>query len=110
MIIDEYINCHPLGMSREEPNIVVTPIDSQKFLGGAGIVAAHTVGLGATTKLITITGKDEAGSWAVSQAAEYGITIKSIEDKNKQEYEAKLEKQKVLEREKVIKKKAVSRL
>jgi len=96
VIIDEYINCHPLGMSREEPNIVVTPIDSQKFLGGAGIVAAHTVGLGATTKLITITGKDEAGSWAVSKAAEYGITIKSIEDKTrptnlKQRYKAGLQ-------------------
>ena len=96
VIIDEYINCHPLGMSREEPNIVVTPIDSQKFLGGAGIVAAHTVGLGATTRLITITGKDEAGSWAVSKAAEYGITIKSIEDKTrptnlKQRYKAGLQ-------------------
>jgi len=96
VIIDEYINCHPLGMSREEPNIVVTPIDSQKFLGGAGIVAAHTVGLGATTKRITITGKDEAGSWAVSKAAEYGITIKSIEDKTrptnlKQRYKAGLQ-------------------
>ena len=96
VIIDEYINCHPLGMSREEPNIVVTPIDSQKFLGGAGIVAAHTVGLGATTRLITITGKDEAGSWAVSKAAEYWITIKSIEDKTrptnlKQRYKAGLQ-------------------
>jgi rfaE bifunctional protein kinase chain/domain len=93
VIIDEYINCHPLGMSREEPNIVVTPIDSQKFLGGAGIVAAHTVGLGAATKLITITGNDEAGLWTVSKAAEYGITIKSIEDKTrptnlKQRYKA----------------------
>ena len=93
VIIDEYINCHPLGMSREEPNIVVTPIDSQKFLGGAGIVAAHTVGLGATTNLITITGRDEAGSWAVSKAVEYGITVKSIEDKTrptnlKQRYKA----------------------
>jgi rfaE bifunctional protein kinase chain/domain len=93
VIIDEFINCHPLGMSREEPNIVVTPIDAQKFLGGAGIVAAHTVGLGAKTILITITGKDEAGSWAVSKAAEYGVTINSIEDKTrptnlKQRYKA----------------------
>lgn len=81
LIVDEYINCHPIGMSREEPNIVVTPIDSQKFLGGAGIVAAHTVSLGATTTLITITGKDEAGSWAALKAAEYGVTINAISDK-----------------------------
>lgn len=96
LIVDEYINCHPLGMSREEPNIVVTPIDSQKFLGGAGIVAAHTVSLGAATNLITITGKDEAGSWAASKAAEYGISINVIEDKTrptnlKQRYKAGLQ-------------------
>ena len=38
VIIDEYINCHPLGMSQESPSIVVTPIDSKRFFGGAGIV------------------------------------------------------------------------
>ena len=34
LIIDEIINCHPVGMSQEEPSIVVTPVDSKKFLGG----------------------------------------------------------------------------
>jgi rfaE bifunctional protein kinase chain/domain len=83
LIIDEYINCHPLGMSREEPTVVVTPVDSQKFLGGAGIVAAHTVGLGAKTTLISIIGKDEAGSWGEMKAKEYGVTFNAIEDKTR---------------------------
>ena len=83
LIIDEYINCHPLGMSREEPTVVVTPVDSQKFLGGAGIVAAHTVGLGAKTTLISIIGKDEAGSWGESKAKEYGVVLNAIEDKTR---------------------------
>ena len=83
LIVDEYINCHPLGMSREEPTVVVTPIDSQKFLGGAGIVAAHTVGLGAKTTLISILGPDEAGSWSLKKANEYGITFQAIEDKKR---------------------------
>ena len=83
LIIDEYINCHPLGMSREEPTVVVTPIDNQRFLGGAGIVAAHTVGLGAQTTLITLLGQDEAGRWSLQKAQEYGVTIVPIREKKR---------------------------
>lgn len=83
LIIDEYINCHPLGMSREEPTVVVTPVDSQKFLGGAAIVAAHTVGLGAKTTLISIIGKDEAGTWGKVKAKDYDVELISIEDKTR---------------------------
>ena len=83
LIIDEYINCHPLGMSREEPTVVVTPVDSQKFLGGAGIVAAHTVGLGATTTLISIIGNDEVGRWSEEKLDEYGVLFQPIKDKNR---------------------------
>jgi len=83
LIIDEYINCHPLGMSREEPTVVVTPIDSMKYLGGAGIVAAHTVGLGAETNLITILGEDDIGKWSIDKANQYGVKIHAIVDRNR---------------------------
>jgi rfaE bifunctional protein kinase chain/domain len=83
LIIDEYINCHPLGMSREEPTVVVTPIDNQKFLGGAGIVAAHTAGLGATTTLITLIGQDDAGEWGSHKVQEYGVLQRAILDKKR---------------------------
>ena len=56
LIIDEYINCHPLGMSQEEPTVVVTPVDKRRYFGGAGIVAAHCQSIGAKTSLITVTG------------------------------------------------------
>ena len=52
LIIDEYITCEALGMSQEEPTLVVTPLDSSKFLGGAAIVAAHAAGLGADATLL----------------------------------------------------------
>ena len=51
VIVDEYITCEPVGMSQEDPTIVVTPIDKSKFLGGAGIVAAHVAGLGGSVDL-----------------------------------------------------------
>jgi len=80
LIIDEFINCHPLGMSQEEPAIVVTPIDKKRFLGGAGIVAAHCATLGAETTLVTVRGDDEAGQWGVGKCSEYGFDLLSIVD------------------------------
>jgi rfaE bifunctional protein kinase chain/domain len=80
LIVDEFINCHPLGMSQEEPTIVVTPIDSKRFLGGAGIVAAHCASLGAKTTLLTIRGEDEVGEWSTSKALEYGIEMIALVD------------------------------
>lgn len=83
LIIDEYINCHPLGMSQEEPTIVVTPVDRKRFFGGAGIVAAHCVSLGAETTLISVTGEDEASDWGVEKAREYGINAEFLVDRTR---------------------------
>ncbi len=58
-IIDEYINCEPLGMSQEDPTIVVSPILQQKFIGGASIVAAHASRLKAHVDFFSIAGNDE---------------------------------------------------
>ena len=80
LIVDEYINCHPLGMSHEEPTIVVKAVDKKKFIGGAGIVAAHCSALGANTFFISVIGDDESGSWASNKISEYGIKAELIFD------------------------------
>ncbi|MDA0225583.1 MAG: PfkB family carbohydrate kinase [Proteobacteria bacterium] len=64
LIVDEYINCDPLGMSQEDPTIVVTPIRSDRFIGGAGIVAAHARGLGAEVSYFGVTGIDATSAFA----------------------------------------------
>ena len=64
LIVDEYIACEPLGMSREDPTIVVTPIDSARFIGGSGIVAAHAAGMGARVNLIAVSGDDDTRKFA----------------------------------------------
>ena len=46
LIVDKYVSCEPLGMSQEDPTIVLRPLDTTQYLGGAGIVAAHAAGLG----------------------------------------------------------------
>jgi rfaE bifunctional protein kinase chain/domain len=73
LIIDEYITCEPLGMSQEDPTIVVTPIDSARFIGGAGIVAAHAASLGASVDFFSVIGSDETGKYAEGELKKCGI-------------------------------------
>ena len=54
LIVDEYITCEALGMSQEEPALVVTPVDSSKFIGGSGIVSSHASSLGSQVNYLSI--------------------------------------------------------
>lgn len=69
-IIDEYVECEVLGMSREDPTIVVSPRKTKRYLGGAGIVAAHASALGASVSFVSLVGNDEAGAYARSRLVE----------------------------------------
>ena len=83
LIIDEYIACQALGMSQEDPTIVVSPIDSRKFIGGAGIVAAHASGLGAHVNFISIVGDDIISEYAKDTLNEYGVNYHFEIDNNR---------------------------
>ena len=83
LIIDEYITCQPLGMSQEEPTIVVTPIDEIKFIGGAGIVAAHAAGLGAKVNFISVVGDDEPKKFAEKKLKEFSVDYDLILDESR---------------------------
>lgn len=83
LIVDEYIACEPLGMSQEDPTIVVTPIDQQRFIGGAGIVAAHAAGLGAQVHFFTVTGCDAVRVEAARLLAEYGVDAHLLADETR---------------------------
>jgi rfaE bifunctional protein kinase chain/domain len=80
LIVDEYIDCDPIGMSQEDPTLVVTPIQSEKFLGGAAIVAAHARSLGADVKYFSVSGKDASAKFALEKLHEYGVTAEVFED------------------------------
>ncbi len=80
LIIDEYITCQPLGMSQEDPTIVVTPIDSISFIGGAGIVAAHAAGLGAEVEFLSITGNDLSRNFALESLSSANVNARLLVD------------------------------
>ncbi|HKB91673.1 MAG TPA: bifunctional ADP-heptose synthase, partial [Opitutaceae bacterium] len=80
LIVDEYVNCDPLGMSQEDPTIVVTPIQTDRFLGGAGIVAAHARGLGAKVSYFSVAGQDESRQFAIEKLNGMGVEVEVLED------------------------------
>ena len=73
VIVDEYISCDPLGMSEEDPTIVVTPISSRTFIGGAAIVAAHTTSLGANVKFFSVVGDDASAKFCRDELSKFGV-------------------------------------
>ena len=83
LIVDEYIDCDPLGMSQEDPTIVVTPIQNESFVGGAAIVAAHARSLGADVRFISVSGKDTSAEFALGKLFDYGVTAEVFEDDNR---------------------------
>ncbi|MFM8688625.1 MAG: PfkB family carbohydrate kinase, partial [Acidimicrobiaceae bacterium] len=73
VIADEYISCDPLGMSEEDPTIVVTPISSKTFIGGAAIVAAHAASLGAHVQFFSVVGDDQTATFCREELSKFGV-------------------------------------
>jgi rfaE bifunctional protein kinase chain/domain len=73
IIVDEYQECLAIGMSQEDPTIVVSPLESFQYLGGAGIVAGHAASLGADVTFFSLTGNDKNANFANEKLTEYGI-------------------------------------
>jgi rfaE bifunctional protein kinase chain/domain len=80
LIVDRYVECEPLGMSREDPTLVVTPLSESTFVGGAGIVAAHAQGLGAECRFLSVVGDDAAAEFAREVLAGYGVAADLLID------------------------------
>jgi len=83
LIVDEYITCDPLGMSQEDPTIVVTPVGSSVFTGGAGIVAGHIAGLGAAAAYLTISGDDDTANRSEVALAGFGVDATLLRDSSR---------------------------
>ena len=83
LIVDEYITCEPLGMSQEDPTIVVSPVDTTRFIGGAAIVAAHAAGLGTKVEFVSIVGSDEAHDFSLNKLIESDVASELVVDEGR---------------------------
>lgn len=80
-IVDQYVQCSAVGMSQEDPTIVVTPDESKFFLGGAGIVAGHAKSLGASeVSFFSVVGQDAHSNFVRQRLKEYNIKPFVYED------------------------------
>lgn len=82
-IVDEYITNEPLGMSQEDPTIVVRPISSEMFIGGASIVAAHAKTLGSNVEFLSVLGNDESYSFVDQKLKKLQIKKMLIKDSSR---------------------------
>lgn len=79
-IVDRYVYCDGLGMSAEAPVIVVRPLDSETFLGGASIVAQHVQALGATVRFCSVIGQDTEGDYVRTELAKRNVPAELVVD------------------------------
>ena len=83
LIVDRYIDCEPIGMSSEDPSLVVSPLLTQTFVGGAGIVAAHSASLGGETHFISVCGDDEDAKYARNNLEKSRVKASCIADSSR---------------------------
>lgn len=83
VIVDDYVICDPLGMSQEDPTIVVSPIETHTFIGGAGIVSAHARSLGSSAALYTVFGADETADFARNQLGALTVDVQGVIDETR---------------------------
>jgi rfaE bifunctional protein kinase chain/domain len=80
LIIDEYISCESVGLSQEDPSVIFRPLETQKFVGGAGIVGLHARSLGAMTTFVSVVGEDLESDFARTHLASGGVNLIELSD------------------------------
>ena len=83
IIIDKYQNTQTVGVSKEDPTVVVTPLSEEAFLGGAGIVASHAASLGSQATFISICGNDVHYEFIIKMLKKNKVRSKIIIDKSR---------------------------
>ncbi|MBI4603874.1 MAG: ADP-heptose synthase [Planctomycetes bacterium] len=79
-IVDEYLFCDALGMSAEDPVIVVRPRSKDRFVGGAAIVAEHAHALGARSHYFSVLGADATGEFVREHGSTVGVEYHVLAD------------------------------
>lgn len=64
VILDRYVLCDASDLASESPMMSLTRLEERLYVGGAGIVARHAAGLGATTYLLSTAAHDEHSAFA----------------------------------------------
>ena len=83
LIVDRYVDCQPIGLSAEDPTVVVSPLAEEKFVGGAGIVSAHAASFGSNAIFISVRGDDDVGVYADDELQRMGVETNIFVDSDR---------------------------
>lgn len=64
VVLDRYVLCDATELASEAAMMSLSRLEERVYVGGAGIVARHVAGLGATTYLLSTAGGDESSTMA----------------------------------------------
>ena len=78
IMIDNFIYGTTEEISFEAPVPIVKTFQSERLLGGAGIIVENTASLGAKVFCIGILGNDENGTWLKNKITKSGISNQGL--------------------------------
>jgi len=79
-IVDKYSYCTVLGPTTKTPTFSVKLDKSEKFVGGAGIVAKHAKSVGGDVRFTTVLGDDELSDFVINDLKKWEIKTNAIID------------------------------
>ncbi len=74
-ILDRYHFCEATGVASDSPVMNLRSHSTTDFDGGAGVIALHLAGLGASAQLVTSLASNDASEQVVSRLAEAGVNV-----------------------------------
>jgi rfaE bifunctional protein kinase chain/domain/rfaE bifunctional protein nucleotidyltransferase chain/domain len=82
-IVDGYSECSLLGAAAKYPAFSVRLEHTERFTGGAGIVARHVKSAGADVSFSTVLGDDELKDFVLSELADAGVRCGPVVDRTR---------------------------
>lgn len=82
-IVDGYSACTLLGATAKSPSFSVKLERTERFTGGAGIVARHLKSAGADVVFTTVLGEDSLRDFVLKELAESGVSCAPIIDRTR---------------------------
>ncbi len=82
-IVDVYSECTLLGAVAKSPTFSVRLDRTERFTGGAGIVARHLKSAGAQVSFSTVMGDDGARDFALAELKESGVVCHPVIDRTR---------------------------
>jgi rfaE bifunctional protein kinase chain/domain len=82
-IVDSYSHCSLLGATAKSPTFSVKHDVTERYAGGAAVVAKHMKAVGAEVTFSTVLGEDDLGRWVREDLAAAEIQVSPFMDRTR---------------------------